>query len=181
MCGTLGVRGAIVKTRPAVEKNLKTMGFTIIRLGLASNLLMIGRLKFEDYEVENIRPLVRSSPPFARLLGKFGERRLARFIGVTEMIIGTLIAVKPLAPRAALLGSVAATAMFTTTLSFLVTTPEAWHQRSGEPKLSPAGQFIIKDIVFLGASLLTGAESLRCIARPHSGRRRNNDAAHAGT
>ncbi|MFE6555687.1 DUF417 family protein [Streptomyces sp. NPDC057746] len=44
---------------------------------------------------------------------------------------------------------------------FLVTTPEAWQERRGEPKLSLAGQFLVKDIVLLGASLLTAAESLQ--------------------
>lgn len=86
---------------------------------------------------------------------------LARVIGVTEIVMGSLIAAKPVAPRASALGSLAAVGMFATTLSFLVTTPEAWQETRGEPKLSPAGQFLIKDIVLLGASLLTAAESLQ--------------------
>jgi reactive chlorine resistance protein C len=77
-----------------------------------------------------------------------------------------LIAVKPLAPRVSALGSLAAVGMFTTTLSFLITTPEAWQEGRGEPKLSPAGQFLVKDVVLLGAALLTAAESLRDVRRP---------------
>jgi uncharacterized membrane protein YkgB len=138
----------------------------MLRFGLALNLMTIGRLKFEDYEVENIHPLIASSPPFSRLAAMFGEHRLARLIGTTEMVIGSLIAAKRFAPRASALGSLAAVGMFTTTLSFLITTPEAWHQRRGEPKLSPAGQFLVKDFVFLGAALLTAAESLRDVRRP---------------
>lgn len=134
-----------------------------LRTGLVLNLLLIGRLKFEDYEVDNIRPLLVSSPPFNRLARRYGERRLARLIGVSEILIGALIAARPLAPKASALGSLAATGMFATTLSFLVTTPEAWHQRRMEPKLSLAGQFLIKDIVLLGAALFTVAESLRNI------------------
>jgi reactive chlorine resistance protein C len=138
----------------------------MLRFGLALNLMVIGRLKFEDYEVENIRPLIVSSPPFSRLAAMFGEHRLARIIGTTEMVIGSLIAAKRFAPRASALGSLAAVGMFTTTLSFLITTPEAWHQRRGEPKLSPAGQFLVKDFVFLGASLLTAADALQDARRP---------------
>jgi hypothetical protein len=34
-----------------------------------------------------------------------------------------------------------------------------------DPKLSLAGQFLLKDVVLLGASLLTAAESLRDVQR----------------
>jgi uncharacterized membrane protein YkgB len=155
-----------MRTRPAAADNLQRVGASTLRFGLALNLIVIGRLKFEDYEVENIRPLITSSPPFSRLAAMFGEQRLARVIGATEIVIGSLIAAKPLAPRASALGSLAAAGMFTTTLSFLITTPEAWQERQKEPKLSPAGQFLVKDIVFLGASLLTAAESLRDARHP---------------
>lgn len=142
-----------------------------LRYGLVLNLVAVGRLKFEDYEVENIRPLLVSSPPFSRLARKFGERRLARIIGVSEILIGGLIAARPFSPKVSALGSLAATGMFATTLSFLATTPEAWHQRRMEPKLSPAGQFLIKDVVMLGAALFTTAEAL------HNARRLGGSAA----
>ncbi|MFL6051613.1 MAG: YkgB family protein [Actinoallomurus sp.] len=160
------VKGYLMRTRSTAGKNLQTVGLSTVRYGLALNLLWIGRLKFEDYEVENIRPLITSSPLFSRLVAKFGEHKLARLIGVTEIVVGSLIAAKQLAPRASALGSVAAAGMFATTLSFLATTPEAWQERHGEPKLSPAGQFLVKDIVLLGASLLTAAESLQAAQRP---------------
>lgn len=53
--------------------------------------------------------------------------------------------------------------MFTTTLSFLFTTPGVWQEGDGAPKLSMVGQFLVKDGVLLGASLLATAESLRAI------------------
>ncbi|MEV6863401.1 DUF417 family protein [Streptosporangium subroseum] len=94
------------------------------------NLIVIGRLKFEDHEFENIRPLITSSPPFPRLASMFGEQRPARLIGATEIVIGSLIAAKPLIPKASALAGLAAVGMFTTTLSFPITTPEAWQERS---------------------------------------------------
>lgn len=76
--------------------------------------------------------------------------------------MGSLIAAKPLAPRVSAAGSLGAAGMFLTTLSFLATTPELWQEgRRGMPKLSFAGQFVVNDIVLLGASLLTAAQSLR--------------------
>lgn len=47
------------------------------------------------------------------------------------------------------------------TLSFLVTTPEAWQEGRGIPQLSVLGEALLKDSVLLGASLMTAAESLR--------------------
>ncbi|AUA16972.1 Inner membrane protein YkgB [Streptomyces malaysiensis subsp. malaysiensis] len=157
-----------MRMRSMVGQVLENTGFPTIRYGLALNLLSIGRLKFESYEVENIRPLVTASPLFSRLLTELGEQKLARVIGATEMITGSLIAVRPFAPRASALGSLGAAGIFATTLSFLATTPEAWQEKRREPKLSLAGQFLVKDIVLLGASLLTAAESLQAGRRTQS-------------
>lgn len=157
-----------MRMRSMVGQVLENTGFPTIRYGLALNLLSIGRLKFESYEVENIRPLVTASPLFSRLLTELGEQKLARVIGATEMITGSLIAARPFAPRASALGSLGAAGIFATTLSFLATTPEAWQERRREPKLSLAGQFLVKDIVLLGASLLTAAESLQAGRRTQS-------------
>jgi uncharacterized membrane protein YkgB len=63
-----------------------------MRSGLATNLLWIGTLKFKQYEVENIDPLLRSGPLFSRLREKLGARRLARVIGIAEIALGSLIA-----------------------------------------------------------------------------------------
>ena len=128
----------------------------------------IGALKFTDYEVENAEPLVTASPLTSRLREKLGAQKLARLVGVTQITLGALIAAKPVAPRVSAVGSFGAAGMMLSTLSFLVTTPEAWREGPGGiPQLSVLGESLLKDSVFLGAGLLTAAESLR--------------AAHAGT
>jgi len=75
--------------------------------------------------------------------------------------MGTLIAARPLSPRASAIGSLGATGMFLSTLSFLLTMPGVWQEEHGFPALSLEGQFLAKDGVFLGAAMLTAAESLR--------------------
>ncbi|MBW8707014.1 Inner membrane protein RclC [Streptomyces sp. MBT84] len=144
---------------------LRSGGIIATRYGLALNLLSIGRLKFEPYEVENIRPLIVSSPLTKKALKRLGENKLARAIGLTEIAIGGMVSAGRWAPRVSAAGSLLAAGVFAVTLSFLVTTPEAWQvrERGREPKLSPAGQFLIKDVVLLGASLVTAAESLDSI------------------
>ncbi|WP_433501267.1 YkgB family protein [Sphaerimonospora sp. CA-214678] len=156
--------------RHRIGKIMHSAGISTIRYGLVINFLEIGRIKFEDYEVENIRPLVTSSPPFAWLVGRLGEKKAARLLGVAEIVVGSLIGAKPIAPRASALGSLAAVGVFASTLSFLATTPEAWQETRGEPKLSLTGQFLVKDVVLLGASLLTAADALRAAeTRPGTG------------
>ncbi len=79
--------------------------------------------------------------------------------------MGCLIGAKPVAPRASAIGSFGAVGMFVTTLSFLATTPGVWQENHGAPKLSLVGQFLAKDTVFLGAALLTAADSLEAAHR----------------
>ncbi|MBA2324905.1 MAG: DUF417 family protein [Pseudonocardiales bacterium] len=149
-----------LSTQRGSAQVLQSLGTVSLRAALAGSLVWIGTLKFEDYEVENIRPLVSSSPLFSPLVKKLGEQRLARLIGVTEIVMGTLIAAKPLAPRASAIGSLGATGMFATTLSFLLTTPGVTQPDHAAPKLSMVGQFLAKDTVFLGAAILTAADAL---------------------
>jgi uncharacterized membrane protein YkgB len=138
----------------------------VVRYGLATVFIWVGGLKFKDYEVANSEPLVTNSPLTSWLRAKLGARKLARLVGASQMALGSLIAAKPLAPRASAAGSLGAAGMMVGTLSFLVTTPEAWQQGRGVPQLSVLGEALLKDSVLLGASLLTAAESL--------------SAAHAG-
>ena len=148
-------------TRRAPVSGLASVGFTITRCGLATTLLWIGALKFKDYEVENAEVLVTASPLTSRLRAKLGAQKLARLIGVTQITLGSLIAAKPLAPRASAVGSFGAAGMMLGTLSFLATTPEAWQEGQGVPQLSMLGEALLKDTVLLGASLLTAADSLQ--------------------
>ena len=68
--------------------------------------------------------------------------------------MGVLIATRRWFPRVSGYASLVASSMFVVTLSFLVTTPDVFQPSS------PWGGFLMKDIMFLGAALLTGAEAL---------------------
>ena len=148
-------------TRRTPVSGLGSAGFSVTRCGLATTLLWIGALKFTDYEVANAEVLVTASPLTSRLREKLGAQKLGRLIGVTQIGLGSLIAAKPFAPQASAAGSFGAVGMFLSTLSFLVTTPEAWQEGQGVPRLSMLGEALLKDTVLLGAALLTAAESLR--------------------
>ena len=142
-------------------RTLEAMGWGVTRSALAGTLLWVGALKFAEYEAENIQPMVSTSPLFSWINSRMGLRKTAGLIGITEIALGVLIAARPLSPRASALGSLGATAMFLTTLSFLRTMPGVLQEDHGFPALSLEGQFLAKDGVLLGASILMAAESLR--------------------
>ena len=143
------------------ERRLEAMGRGVLRYGLSGTLLLVGALKFAEYEAENIQPMVSTSPLFSWINRRMGLRKTAQLVGITGIVLGTLIAARPLSPRASALGSLGATAMFLTTLSFLRTMPGVLQEEHGFPALSLEGQFLAKDGVLLGASILLAAESLR--------------------
>ncbi len=93
-------------------------------------------------------------------------RTFAAMLGVIEILLGVLIALRPVAPKLSAFGSLGAIVMFLTTLSFLLTTPGVWQPGYGFPSLSPMpGQFVAKDLIFLGAALWTAGEALRAAGR----------------
>ena len=72
-------------------------------------------------------------------------------------------ALRPWAPRVSAYGSLAAAGMFVVTLSFLVTTPQ------------PPTGFLMKDLILLGAALLTAGEAFA--AAPATGGQRRSSWA----
>lgn len=166
-------------------------GMILLRLGLVVVLLWIGGIKFADYEAESIVPFVSNSPlmsffyahpapEYKPHMSREGEVNpanhdwhesnrtysYARGLGVLIMLIGVLIALHPMAPQVAAFGSLLLIAMSVTTLSFLVTTPEVWVPALGSPQhgfpyLSGAGRLVVKDMIMLGAAVVTMAHSAR--------------------
>jgi uncharacterized membrane protein YkgB len=148
---TLASRPAALATR---------LGHDVARYGVALVLLAIGLLKFTAGEAEGIRRLVETSPLLRWTHAAWGVQGASNAIGVVEVLAALLIALRPLSPRLAAAGSALAVATFATTLSFLVTAPGAWDAARGFPALGGTGQFIVKDVVLLGASLWSLGESL---------------------
>ncbi len=128
----------------------------ILRYSLVLFLVLFGLAKFTDGEALTIQPWVANSPLLGWLYAVTSVQGASNVIGVIELIIGVLLAVRPWWPRASVIGSLGATVAFAITLSFLFTTPD----------LSPAWSgFLMKDLVLVGAALWTAADSLRATER----------------
>ena len=139
---------------------LERIGAAASRYGLALIIVWIGALKFAAYEAAAIEGLVANSPLLSWMYGIASVPTVAAVIGVGEIVLGVLIAIRPFAPRLSAVGSLGAIIMFLTTLSFLLSTPGVWQPDYGFPFLSGAGQFLVKDLILLGAAIWTAGDSL---------------------
>lgn len=141
---------------------LEKIGGEFIRYSLVVILLWIGLLKFTAYESEGIQGLVANSPFFSWAYSVFSVRTFGAILGVIEIVLALLILSRPVAPKLSAIGSCLAIIMFLLTLTFLLTTPPAWQPDYGFPFLSPMpGQFLLKDILLLGAAIWTAGEAMR--------------------
>ena len=138
--------------------SLETVGIHVSRYGLVIVLLLIGVLKFTLGEAQAIQPLVANSPLMFWLYRIFSLQGVSNLIGLIEILVALLIALRPLSARLSFVGSIGAIITFLLTVSFLFSTPGAFQFSHGFPLLGDAGQFLIKDLVLLGASIWTAAE-----------------------
>ena len=82
-------------------------------------------------------------------------------LGTVEIAVAAMIALRPVSPRIAAVGSGMAVMMFLTTLSFLLSTPGWEASLGGFPALSVVpGQFLLKDVALLGAAVWSLGEAL---------------------
>src|SRR5215469_1465680 len=174
-----------------IVSSLDRVGMGLLRVGLVVVLIWIGGLKFAGYEADGIVPLVANSPFISSLyhhpapeykhyINKEGELKPANKewhqsngtypvsygLGVIIVSLGILIALYPIRPELSAIGSFLLIFMAFTTLSFLVTTPEAWVPALGDanhgfPYLSGVGRLVVKDSIMLGAAFLTMTDAAR--------------------
>ena len=151
---------AVESVRRALS--LEQIGSTVARWGLILCLLFIGLTKFTQEEARGIQPLIAHSPIFSWLYSAFSVRTFAAVLGTLEIIAALLIAIRPLFPRLSVIGSAMGILLFLSTLSFLFTTPGVTVASAGGfPVLSVLpGQFLLKDLVLVSASLWTLGDSL---------------------
>ena len=169
---------------------LDTLGTHLMRLAIAVVFLWIGALKFAPYEADSITPFVANSPfmsffyehpeDYKAHLTHEGELNAEKRVwqaanntyifsnglGLVEILIGLLVLSNPISRRAGLLGGALAFGTPLVTLTFLLTTPEAWVPDLGDaehgfPFLSGAGRLVLKDVLMLAGALPVMADSAR--------------------
>ena len=145
-----------------ISDSVRSLGSGLTRFGLVAVFVWIGAMKFTGYEAAGIQPLVANSPLMSWLYNIFSVQGFSNALGGLEIAIGLMIAAQWFSPKIAAAGSALAAVLFLGTLSFMLSTPPVWEATlGGFPALSIApGQFLLKDLPLLGASIWTLAQSL---------------------
>lgn len=183
----------LTRTLRAIS-HLDKPGVPLMRIAIAVVFLWIGALKFVPYEADSITPFVANSPvmsffyehpgDYRQYLTHEGELDLqkrawqtanntygfSRGLGVVEILIGLLVLSNVLSRKTGLLGAFLAFGTPLVTLSFLLTTPEAWVAAAGDaqhgfPYLSGAGRLVLKDVLMLAGALPLMADSARTLLK----------------
>jgi uncharacterized membrane protein YkgB len=168
------------------------LGLALMRLAIATVFIWIGAVKFAPYEADSITPFVANNPimsmfynhpdQYRRHLTHEGELvpaerlwqsdnntyRFSDGLGTVEMTIGVLVLAGLLSDSLGAIGAVLAFLTSFVTLSFLVTTPEAWVPALGDaqhgfPFLSGAGRLVIKDVMLLAGAFLLMIQSAKAL------------------
>src|SRR5260370_17500710 len=100
-----------------------------------------------------------------------GTYAFSRGLGIVIILIGLLIALHPVLPQVATVGSFLLIFMACTTLLFLATTPEAWvpalgGTTHGFPYFSGSGRLIVKNCLMFRADLSNIANPPRTYPPP---------------
>jgi uncharacterized membrane protein YkgB len=146
----------------------KTMALGIygVYFALAVIYFWFGGMKFTHYEAAGLVPLVSNSPFLSWVYNIFSVDTFSSLLGALEVSIGTLIAGRLLSPKLSLIGGALSAGLFFTTLSFMFSTPGVIEPSLGFPAISVApGQFLLKDIGLLAASILVAGHSLMALER----------------
>lgn len=141
---------------------LNQIGVFMLRWSLVVIFLMFGLFKFTTYEAEGVAPLAMNSPVLSWAIAALGTKGFAMTLGVIEISVGLLIAARPWSAKLSGIGSVGAIITFLITLTLLFSTPGVIQEGQSFPFLSVTpGQFLLKDLVLLAASIWTAAEAFR--------------------
>lgn len=156
----------IVRARTVAERvvAIDHVGKAMVRWGLVIVLGWIGAMKFTAYEAMGIQQLVAHSPLLSWMYDFLSVRSFSTMLGFIEIGTAVLIAMRPVSPKASAIGGLLAIGLFVTTLSFLFSTPGWEPSLGGFPAISAfPGQFLLKDIVLLGASIWVLGDSLKAV------------------
>jgi len=169
----------------------------LIRISVAIVMIWIGGLKAYQYEADGIVPFVANSPLMSFFYSKEapeyqqykntegqevakniawheenGTYTFSILLGIVIVSIGLLNLLGIFLPKIGVIGGLLTFAMSLVTLSFLITTPEAYVPNLrgdfatkfyGFPFLSGAGRLVIKDVIMMVAGLIIASDSSKKI------------------
>jgi reactive chlorine resistance protein C len=144
----------------SAANKVAAVGQWVALAGVVLPLALIGMLKFTQYEIDALKPLISNTPWLAWLYPTLGEAGTSYLLGVVELVTAALFVAARWSARAGVAGGALGALTFATTTSTMLALP-IWHDPiGGFPWLNDLGSFLIKDVALLGISLLVLGESL---------------------
>ena len=145
----------ILSVKIAEKSSGSRSSLVLLRWALVVIFLWFGGMKFSRYEANAIAPFIDHSPLMSWLHISFGVQGASYVIGAIELATAVALIVGAFNRFASALGGAMSCLTYVITLSFFLTTPGVAEQAArGFPAISaPIGQFLLKDLVLLAASL----------------------------
>jgi len=139
----------------------------LLRWALVVIFLWFGGMKFTGYEANGIAPFISHSPIMSWLHTSFGVQGTSYVIGIIELATAIALIAGAFNPFASVVGAAMSAATYITTLTFFFSTPGVAETTAGGfPAISaPIGQFLLKDLVLLAASICLLLASINGEAR----------------
>jgi uncharacterized membrane protein YkgB len=138
------------------EKSVGSLSLlALLRWALVVIFLWFGGMKFTAYEADGIAPFIVNSPIMSWLHTLFGVQGASYAIGVLELSTAGALILGAFQPMFSALGAAMSAATYLITLTFLLSTAGVAEATAGGfPAISAMpGQFLLKDVVLLAASL----------------------------
>lgn len=139
----------------AERSSVHASALALLRWSLVVIFLWFGGMKFTAYEANGIAPFIAHSPFMAWLHSSFGIQGASYVIGIVELSTAAALAIGAKIPIFSALGAAMSALTYIITLTFFTTTPGVAEKTAGGlPAISAMpGQFILKDLVLLAASI----------------------------
>ena len=127
----------------------------LLRWALVIIFLWFGGMKFTGYEAAGNAPFIEHSPIMSWLDVLFGVQGASYVFGVIELSTAAALILGAFQPIFSALGAAMSASTFLITLTFFLSTPGVAEATAGGfPAISAVpGQFLLKDLGLLGASL----------------------------
>jgi uncharacterized membrane protein YkgB len=126
----------------------------LLRASMVIVFFFFGFTKWHQYGAEAMVPFITHGPLIFWLYPAFGIRGAARFLGTSEWLTCALLYAGFWNRNWAILGALASTATFASTLTIIPFIPDGWAASAGGfPAMAGALPFLMKDFVLLAVSI----------------------------
>ena len=147
-------------TQLDLANKIENSGVTLVYIALAIIYIWFGGIKFTDGVAEGMYGMISSNPLVSWMYLIFNKQGMVNFLGTLEVIIGLLFLGRFVNPLLSALAGALSIALFIVTITMMLTL-DGITTDAGFPVLSFLGEFLLKDVGLLAASLFVLGNSLK--------------------